>query len=46
MKDSGIMLKLTENKLSIEEVHPIDEPDIEFSSDTPLRNDAFVLTDE
>jgi GTP cyclohydrolase IA len=47
MKEAGIMLKMTENKLSIEEVdHPIGEQQIGFSVDTPLRKDAFELTDE
>jgi GTP cyclohydrolase I len=46
MKESGIMLILTENKFSMEEVHPVVEQDIEFSPDTPLRKDAFELTDD
>ena len=41
------MLKMTEDKLSIEEVdHPIGEQHTGFSPDTPLRKDAFDLTDE
>jgi len=47
MKETGIMLKMTQNKLSIKGVdHPIDEQKIGFSVDTPLRKDAFDLTDE
>ncbi|MEP7376839.1 MAG: GTP cyclohydrolase I FolE [Chitinophagaceae bacterium] len=47
MKQTGIMLKMAEDKLSIEEVdHPIGKQHIGFSPDTPLRKDAFDLTDE
>jgi len=45
MKQTGIMLKMAEDKLSIEEGdHPIGKPHIGFSPDTPLRKDAFDLT--
>jgi len=38
---------MAEDKTSMEEVdHPIDDGHIEFSPDTPLREDAFDLTDE
>jgi len=41
------MLKMTGDKLSIGEVnHPTNERHIGFSPDTPLRKDAFDLTDE
>ena len=47
MKQPGIILKMAEEKLSIEEVdHTIGEQHIGFSPDTPLRKDAFDLTDE
>lgn len=47
MKENGIILKMAEDKLSILEVnHPIDEQHIRYSPDTPLRKDAFDLTDE
>jgi GTP cyclohydrolase IA len=41
------MLKMTEDRLTIKEVyHPIGERHIGFLLDTPLRKDAFNLTDE
>ena len=47
MKETGIMLKMAEEKLSIEEGHhPRGEQHIGFSPDTPLRKDTFDLTDE
>ena len=47
MKQTGIMLKMAEDKLSIGEAdHPVSEQHIGFSPDTPLRKDAFDLTDE
>ena len=46
MKQTGIMLKMAD-KLSIGELDPpIGEQQIGFSPDTPLRKDAFDLTDE
>ena len=47
MKETRIRLKMPEDNLSIAEVdHPIGEQHIGFSPDTPLRKDAFDLTDE
>ena len=47
MKQTGIMLKMAEDKLSIREAdHPISEQHINFSPDTPMRKDAFDLTEE
>lgn len=47
MKVTRIRLKMPEDNLSIAEVdHPIGEQHIGFSPDTPLRKDAFDLTDE
>ena len=47
MKENGIRLKVAEDKLSIAEVdHSIGEQQIGVSPETPLRKDAFDLTDE
>jgi GTP cyclohydrolase I len=47
MKQTGIMLKIADDKLSIEEANnSIGGQDIDFSPDTPMRDDAFELTDE
>lgn len=47
MKETAIMLKMTEDKLSLnEEDNQIDDQHTGFSPDTPLRKDAFDLTDE
>lgn len=46
-KENGIIMKMIEEKVSIKEVdHPISEQRNAVSPDTPLRKDAFDLTDE
>ena len=47
MKHNGIMLKIAGEKVSVEEAnHATGEQHIEFAQGTPLREDAFDLTDE
>jgi len=47
MKQNGIMLKVTQNLSSTEEVEdPIGEQHFDTIPQTPLREDAFDLTDE